>query len=296
MRVKHSPQKLVTIFSISVALSLLTVVFGAPLMRVLRMTYGAIAYWLLGLLVTIGFWLIDMPAPSVFVGSVWMTLGAYMELERRGLRWAAAAPLGVSAGVLFFVGTAALSLMNAGVYNLAGAEVLVKQFVDKLYKVNPSMQIEASLLVQLIPSAVVTVLIVALGVGLIFERRAFSWLKLPRENVASQLNLLEFRLPDFIIWVAMTAFLLTMENFNVKALEILGLNIVNVVTALYFFQGLAIMEVGFRTFRASALLRAAVYIILVGQLFPVVSAIGLIDYWVDFRKRFRKMRLASKSN
>lgn len=296
MRVKHSPQKLVTIFSISVALSLLTVVFGAPLMRVLRMTYGAIAYWLLGLLVTIGFWLIDIPAPSVFVGSVWMTLGAYMELERRGLRWAAAAPLGVSAGVLFFVGTAALSLMNAGVYNLAGAEVLVKQFVDKLYKVNPSMQIEASLLVQLIPSAVVTVLIVALGVGLIFERRAFSWLKLPRENVASQLNLLEFRLPDFIIWVAMTAFLLTMENFNVKALEILGLNIVNVVTALYFFQGLAIMEVGFRTFRASALLRAAVYIILVGQLFPVVSAIGLIDYWVDFRKRFRKMRLASKSN
>jgi len=296
MRVKHSPQKLVTIFSISVALSLLTVVFGAPLMRVLRMTYGAIAYWLLGLLVTIGFWLIDMPAPSVFVGSVWMTLGAYMELERRGLRWAAAAPLGVSAGVLFFVGTAALSLMNAGVYNLAGAEVLVKQFVDKLYKVNPSMQIEASLLVLLIPSAVVTVLIVALGVGLIFERRAFSWLKLPRENVASQLNLLEFRLPDFIIWVAMTAFLLTMENFNVKALEILGLNIVNVVTALYFFQGLAIMEVGFRTFRASALLRAAVYIILVGQLFPVVSAIGLIDYWVDFRKRFRKMRLASKSN
>ncbi len=296
MRVKNSPQKLVTIFSISVVLSLLTVVFGAPLMRVLRMTYGALAYWLLGFMVTVVFWLFDAPALSVFVGSVWMTLGAYMELERRGLRWVASAPLGVIAGALFFAGSTAISLMRAGVRNLAEADALAKQFVDKLYQVNPNLQVDASLLVQLIPSAVVTILVVALGVGLIFERRAFSWLKLPRETVASQLKLLEFRLPDFMIWVAMTAFLLTMENFNEKALEILGLNIVNVMVALYFFQGLAILEVGLRSFRAGALLRAAVYLILVGQLFPVVSAIGLIDYWVDFRKRLRKIRLAPKIN
>src|SRR5690606_13411937 len=132
---------------------------------------------------------------------------------------------------------------NSGVHNLAEAEALVTQFTEKLHAVNPGLKIDASLLVQLIPSAVVTILIVALGIGLIFERRAFSWLKLPREKVASQLKLLEFRVPDFMIWVAMTAFLLTMENFNVKALEILGLNIVNVVTVLYFFQGLAILEV-----------------------------------------------------
>jgi hypothetical protein len=114
--------------------------------------------------------------------------------------------------------------------------------------------------------------------------------------VASQLKLLEFRVPDFVIWIAMTAFLLTMENFNVKALEILGLNIVNVCTVLYFFQGLAIIEVSLRSFRAGALLRAVTYLLLVGQLFPAVSAIGLIDYWVDFRKRLKKMRLASGKN
>lgn len=297
MRVKNSPRKFLAIFSISVVLSLLTVVFGAPLMRVLRITYGALAYWLLGIAVTAIFWFIEAPALSVFVGSIWMTLGIYMELERKGLRWTASALIGIIAGCLFFSGAAIFNLEKLGVHNLAEAEALVKQFMtDKVFALNPDLQVDAGLLVQLIPSAVVIILVVALGVGLMFERRVFSLLDLPRERVASQLKLLEFRVPDFVIWITMTAFLLTMENFNVKALEILGMNIVNVATVLYFFQGLAILEVSLRTFRAGALLRAAIYIILVGQLFPAVSAIGLIDYWVDFRKRLRKMRLAPKNN
>lgn len=297
MTVKKSPQKFLTIFSISVVLSLLTVVFGAPLMRVLRMTYGALAYWLLGITATVFFAFIDAPALSVFVGSIWMTLGIYMELERKGLRWTASALIGIIAGCLFFTGAALINLEKLGVHNLAAAEALVKQFLnDKVVAMNPGLQVDAGLLVQLIPSAVVIILVVSLGVGLMFERRVFSWLNLPRERVASQLKLLEFRVPDFVIWIAMSAFLLTMENFNVKALEILGMNIVNVVTVLYFFQGLAILEVSLRSFKAGALLRAAIYLILVGQLFPLVSAVGLIDYWVDFRKRLRKMRLAPKSN
>jgi hypothetical protein len=297
MSVKKTPQKFLTIFSISVVLSLLTVVLGAPLMRVLRVTYGALAYWLLGIAATSFFWFIEAPALSVFVGSIWMTLGIYMELERKGLRWTASAPIGVISGCLFFIGASLINLEKLGVHNLAAAEALVKQFLnDKVVGMNPGLQVDAGLLVQLIPSAVVIILVVALGVGLMFERRVFSWLNLPRERVASQLKLLEFRVPDFMIWIAMSAFLLTMENFNVKALEILGMNIVNVVTVLYFFQGLAILEVSLRSFKAGALLRAAIYLILVGQLFPLVSAVGLIDYWVDFRKRLRKMRLAPKSN
>jgi len=297
MKVNKSPRKFLAIFSISVVLSLLTVVFGAPLMRVLRVTYGALSYWLLGVAAISFFYFIEAPALAVFVGSIWMTLGIYMELERKGLRWSVSALLGIIAGCLFFVGAAMVNLDKFGVHNLAEAEALVKQFLsDKVVAVNPSLQVDAGLLVQLIPSTIVIILVVSLGVGLMFERRVFSWLNLPRERVASQLKLLEFRVPDFFIWIAMFAFLLTMENFKVKALEVLGMNIVNVATVLYFFQGLAILEVSLRTFRAGALLRAAVYFLLIGQLFPLVSAIGLIDYWVDFRKRLRKLRLASRNN
>jgi hypothetical protein len=294
MSFKTSPRKFITILSLSVLLSMLTVVLGAPLMRVIRVTYGALTYWLLGIAAIVLFGLIDAPTLSVFVGSIWMTLGVYMELERKGVRWSLSSLLGIISGCLLFTGTAFWYLHQAGIHNLAEAEALTKQFIDKVYQVNPGFQVDPSLLVQLIPSIVVTMLVVALGIGLIFERRAFSWLNLPRERVASQLKLLEFRLPDFVIWISLTAFLLTMENFHVKALEMLGANIVNVMTVLYFFQGLAILEVSLRSFRAGALTRAAFYIIFVGQLFPFVSAIGLIDYWVDFRRRLRKIRFSSK--
>ncbi|RYZ78084.1 MAG: DUF2232 domain-containing protein, partial [Proteobacteria bacterium] len=184
----------------------------------------------------------------------------------------------------------------SGIQNLAAAEGLVKEFTVELAKANPKATLDAGLLVQLIPTAVFAILIVSLGVGLIFEKRVFNWLKIPREKTASQLNLLEFRLPDFYIWIAMGAFLLTMVNFNVKALEVLGLNIAYVSAVLYFFQGLAILEVSLRSMKAGAFMRAGTYLILVGQLFPLVCAVGLIDYWVDFRKRLRNLRTATKKN
>lgn len=292
MRVKTSPRKFLTIFSISVVLFPLTVVLGAPLMRVLRMTYGALAYWLLGVAVVALFTLMEAPAVSVFVGSIWMTLGAYMEMERRGLRWSVSGILSILAGCLFFAGSTVVALRMQGIHHLAEAKTLVTQFADKIYQANPELRVDAGLLVQYIPSSVIIILLVTLGLGLIFERRAFSWVKLPREQVASQLKLLEFRLPDFMIWVAGTAFLLTMENFHVKALEILGWNAVYIVTVLYFFQGLAVLEVFLKSIKASTMMRIAIYIIVIGQL-PFITAVGLIDYWADFRRRLRKWALKS---
>ena len=57
---------------------------------------------------------------------------------------------------------------------------------------------------------------------------------------------------------------------------------------LYFFQGLAVLEVAFRIFRTGAFWRFVIYFFIVGQLFLLLSAVGLIDYWVDFRSRMRR--------
>lgn len=160
---------------------------------------------------------------------------------------------------------------------------------------NPAVKLDPEILAQQIPSAVVIVLLLALGVGFIFERRVFSWLNLPRERTASQLKLLEYRVPDYVIWVAMTAFLLTMVSFGGKAIAILAVNIVNVAIVLYFFQGLAVLEVFLNSMRAGVFTRVLMYIILVGQLLLVLSIIGLIDYWVDFRGRIKKMTTAGNN-
>ncbi|MBO9668271.1 MAG: DUF2232 domain-containing protein, partial [Bdellovibrio sp.] len=89
--------------------------------------------------------------------------------------------------------------------------------------------------------------------------------------------------------------LLTMVSFGGKAIAILAVNIVNVALVLYFFQGLAVLEVLLNSMRAGTFTRVLVYIILVGQLVLILSIVGLIDYWLDFRGRIRRMSVPKNS-
>ena len=291
MKKTASPQKFITISSLSILLSMLTVVLGAPLLRVLRKAYGPWAFWLLGLLVTGAAWLLNAQPLALFMGSVWMTLGAYNEMEQRGLGWWLSGILSVLLGT----GAAGASIFGAfkvnGINTYAEVQKLVEQFTSQVQQVNPAVKLDASVILQQVPSAIAIILILALGVGLIFERRVFSWLNLPREKIASQLKLLEYRVPDYFIWVAMTAFLLTMVSFGGKAIGILAVNIVNVALVLYFFQGLAVLEVLLSSMRAGTFTRILMYIILIGQLVLILSIVGLIDYWLDFRTRIRRMKV-----
>ncbi|KHD87275.1 MAG: hypothetical protein OM95_15520 [Bdellovibrio sp. ArHS] len=295
MKKTATPQKFITISSLSILLSMLTVVMGAPLLRVLRKTYGPVAFWILGLVVTGAAWLLNAQPLALFLGSVWMTLGAYMELEQKGVGWwisgLASVAIGSAAAGLGLFG----ALQKNGINTYAEVQKLMEQFSGQVQKMNPAVKLDPAILVQQIPSAIVILLIIALGVGLIFERRVFSWLNLPREKIASQLKLLEYRVPDFVIWVAMTAFLLTMVSFGGKATSILAVNIVNVVIVLYFFQGLAVLEVFLNSMKAGVFMRVLTYIILVGQLLLVLSVVGLIDYWVDFRARLNKVKPAENN-
>jgi len=295
MKKTASPQKFITISSLSILLSMLTVVFGAPLLRVLRKAYGPWAFWILGLLVTGAAWLLNAQPLALFMGSVWMTLGAYNEMEQKGLGWWLSGILSVLLGT----GAAGASIYGAfkvnGINTYAEVQGLVEQFTAQVQQMNPAVKLDASVILQQVPSAIAIILILALGVGLIFERRVFSWLNLPREKIASQLKLLEYRVPDFFIWVAMTAFLLTMVSFGGKAIGILAVNIVNVALVLYFFQGLAVLEVLLSSMRAGTFTRILMYIILVGQLVLILSIVGLIDYWLDFRTRIRRMKVLGNS-
>jgi len=296
MKKTATPQKFITISSLSILLSMLTVVLGAPLLRVLRKAYGPWAFWVLGLAVTGAAWLLNAQPLALFLGSVWMTLGAYMEMEQRGLGWWFSGLASVALGAAATAAGVFGAFNKNGINTYAEVQKLAEQFSQQVQQMNPAVKLDPAILVQQIPSAVVIILIVALGVGLIFERRVFSWLNLPREKIASQLKLLEYRVPDYVIWIAMTAFLLTMVSFGGKATAILAVNIVNVAIVLYFFQGLAVLEVFLNSIRAGVLTRVLTYIILVGQMLLLLSVIGLIDYWVDFRSRIRRMNRPAENS
>lgn len=273
----------------AVFLTLLTVVFGAPFLRVLHRSQGRLRYWLTGLAIAILFLAVRAEVLTVIIGGVWLLVGIYSELEGRGWGWKASSTIALAVGSLVgFVGFPAV-LYGAGITNW---ERFIDLLNEKLALILPAMsdgmKPQADILAQQAPSAWVMMLALCLGTALIFEGRLFAWVGLPRERVASHLRLLEFRLPDPFIWVALTAFLVTMVDFGYPPLAIVGANVVNVCVVLYFFQGLAVMEVLLTALKAGAFLRALVYLIVVGQLFFLLSAVGLIDYWIDFRRRLRR--------
>ncbi len=292
MKRSASIKKLITISSLSILLSMLTFIMGAPFILVLRKAFGPRVFWTFGLLATGAAWLLQAQPLAISMGSIWMTLGLYVEIEKKGVRWWISALLSLASGALFGATAGWQMLLSKGVNTLAELEKLVAQFTTKVQDMNPVVKLDPATLVQQTPSAIVIILILALGWGLIFERRVTSWLNLPIEGTASQLKLLEYRLPDFCIWVAMTAFLLTMVSFGGKATAILAVNIVNVMVVLYFFQGLAVLEVLLNTMKAGAFMRVLTYIIMVGQLLPLLSVVGLADFWLDFRGRMKKLRLS----
>lgn len=285
--------KFILLAALSTILSVVTVVMGAPVLRVLRKAYGPVAFWTTGLLLVVSLWFLKTQELAVYIASVWMTLGAYVELEHKGLGWWRAGLASLS------LGTSTALLGGSWVFKIRGLDAMTElqkfaeKFVGNIKQVNPQIEIDAMTLVQQIPSAIVVVLTIALGFGLIFESRAFSLSNLPRVKVATQLKLLEYRVPEFYIWIAMTAFLLTMVSFGGRFISILALNVTNVSVVLYFFQGLAVTEKFLNTIKAGFFTRFLTYFLFVGQLFAVVSAIGLVDYWVDFRSRFQKWKLSS---
>jgi uncharacterized protein YybS (DUF2232 family) len=59
---------------------------------------------------------------------------------------------------------------------------------------------------------------------------------------------------------------------------------------IYLFQGLAVLEVSFLAFRIGTFWKVLIYVLVVGQLFFLLSAVGVIDYWVDFRQRLTKWK------
>jgi uncharacterized protein YybS (DUF2232 family) len=81
----------------------------------------------------------------------------------------------------------------------------------------------------------------------------------------------------------------------VPGLQIVGVNVLLLVSLVYLLQGLGVMLFYFRRGAVSPLLRTLAYIFLVIQpLFLLgVAAFGLFDLWFDFRRLGNKQEEVS---
>jgi hypothetical protein len=276
-------------------LTLTTVFLGSPFIRVLHKVSKPLHFWAFGILASVAFILLKVPMFATILASVWFLVGIYGELEKRGRgwKWASLMSLLVSSGIL--IGGMIYALWMYDINSWDRYVLFLSEMFENVQKMNPSLKFDTSILAQQTPSMLVSLLVTALGNALIFDQRAAKFVKVPIVKVASQLKLMEFRLPDAVIWVFLLAFLFSLVNFNMPWLSVVGYNLVNIGVILFFFQGLAVLEVFFLVMKTSFFFRVLTYIILVGYLFVLLSALGLIDYWVDFRSRLRRLQTAESN-
>jgi hypothetical protein len=213
-----------------------------------------------------------------------------------GLRWWVGGFLGILIGVVLAAGGTYGILADLGLLSEESQRQLMAEFMANLQTGQLQLKIEPGELLQVVPGLFVVLLVLSLGFGVMFEKRVFRWFALPRERYVSQINLLEFRLPDALVWISLTALLIAFVDFGIKPLSIVGHNIVYVVTVLYFFQGLAVLEVFLQVMRAGFFVRFLTYFLIVGNIFFVVSMFGFVDFWLDFRRRLRVAEARAKKN
>ncbi len=94
----------------------------------------------------------------------------------------------------------------------------------------------------------------------------------------------QWKVPETWIWALILAGVGVLLFSGLPAIA--ARNLLVVMLAVYFLQGLAIMRFFFRTRRVSPVMRTLAYVLLatLNPLQALVAGLGVFDLWVDFRK------------
>lgn len=271
---------------ISAIASVLFSFLGAPFMRALFVSTKSRTFWttaavLFAAMLVVGIKNHKILETAVYVGSIWMTLGTYSELEKRGISWLNSGLVSICTGFFFALAGYFLVLKNLTSGDLL-AEI-VKPLSVAMNKAIPESAPTADALVKFLPGIFIASLFGSLAISFAYEDKVTKLFKIQRERIASGLRWLEFRLPSFTIWTALVTILITELIATPSLLHTLGFNILIVLTVAFFFQGLAVVASLLRIYRVSPIFRTITYLLIFLQLAPFIVFVGFADYWADFR-------------
>lgn len=221
--------------------------------------------------------------------AAWLVRGGWKTIQCLGMAFF----LGVAVLVLFFLWTllAGIDFESLLALKLDAFKANVMASIAKnggdallLAEVRSSLDLFVRLLSLLLPAFVLSGWFL-LHAGNFLAARALAR-KWGGEALFSSEDLTQWRLPPVMVWVVIGAGLLA--YFTQGSLRFLGANLVMFLAILYFFQGMAIVQAGFRRYAVANVARGFFYFALIfwSYLVLLVTVIGLFDIWVDFRKRF----------
>ncbi|MDD2736318.1 MAG: YybS family protein [Desulfuromonadaceae bacterium] len=150
---------------------------------------------------------------------------------------------------------------------------------EDLEFIKHSMTVASDLLKRLFPALITVMLVVIAGGNMLLVKKSTA-------NTSVTLNIDDFttfKNPDLLVWLLIACgftLLLPLSPITTPAL-----NILLIITMLYFFQGMAVVSAMIKKYSVPTLLRIFLYAMLIVQpyLLALVAGIGIFDLWVDFR-------------
>lgn len=284
--------QVVFLASLATTLSVFFLFLGGPVLRVLYNMAGWKRYALSALLFCLPLFLVGMEPLGFFSLGLWLMVGTYGVLEARGKSgfwWA---------GLAVVIGVLVATVGPLTYYDMKKVEAFgeLKESIGAFSRswngksasglTEEDLKVMSELTIQVLPAMISVLMMGVLGVGLIFADRFSLLMGFRYERVASEMKLLEFRVPDVLVWITMFSFLLSMLKIGNETAQIVYLNAFVFCMGAYFFQGLAVLEAGFDAFRLGFFVRFLIYVFVVAQLFFLLSILGFADFWLDLRKRF----------
>lgn len=152
---------------------------------------------------------------------------------------------------------------------------------ETLQRVQRGVELLRVYIPKILPALLVSVLLTTVWLNLVIG----DWLLKKRfRQMTCWPEFKEWKLPEPLVWfvVLFGAVFLIMP----RPLSTLGLNGLIICSTLYFFQGLAIAASLLHKWSVPRLIRVLIYTLIFIQSYGIIvlSFLGLIDVWADFRK------------
>lgn len=282
-----APLKFIGLFSLVALLVGFTGLFAAVPMRTLRRVYGRLPFWLAGLAMAGAFLAAAMPAQGTFLLLLTLLIGVYAEVEAHGETVFSSALVAVLTSLGLTAVGATLLLKRNGSSVMLEAKAYLAQATAEAMKVNPDVVVDPEMLMRTMSAAIVITLIVGLALALVWDRHVSALFRLPRPSLQIGDALRAFHAPDIFVWVTTASIFAAYYKHGNALAETIGLNVFYTMFAIFFFQGVAVVAQGFRTFKVGPVWQTIWVVMMVIQ-FYAVAFLGFADFWIDFRSRMAR--------
>ena len=253
---------------------------------------------LTSLIITLGSTAIISALFGIFAGCLYLGMCGMISLlmpelllqglsGSRVLFWTTAANLVIyAAGIAVYSSVSGVNLPQLIATEISGSLQQAVALYEKggvtgeeLELLKSSMAVASDLLKRLYPALITAMLVIIAGGNLLLVKKTTA-------NTSVVLHIDDFatfRNPDLLVWLLIVCgitLLLPQSLITTPAL-----NLLLIITMLYFFQGMAVVSALIKKYSVPALLRIFLYTMLIIQpyLLALIAGIGIFDLWVDFR-------------